>query len=145
MVSEVRSGVRTEAYAGTVHFRDFTGNDREMGLLFEDFGSSFLRIECPVLEVYEGHKQIEWNDIPEGDAKRFPVMATDIYVSGAGGLSTIIETKCVTEPFGGVGGTHVDSLCSEHLYQLFAYLTNHARSCPAEPPPLDGEDASSAA
>ena len=125
-----------KACAGTVDFRDFTGDDREMGLLFEDFVRGFLRIECPALEVYKGHKQIEWNDIPEGDAKRFPVMATDIYVPSAGGLSIIIETKCVAEPFVGVGGTRADSLCSEHLYQLFAYLTNHARSCPAEPPPL---------
>ena len=122
-----------ETYAGTVHFRDFTGDDREMGLLFEDFVRGFLRIECPPLKVYKGHKQIEWNDIPEGDAKRFPVMEIDIYVPGAGGPSAIIETKCVAKPFVGASGTRADSLRSDHLYQLFAYLTNHAQSYPAEP------------
>ena len=112
----------------------YTGNDREMGLLFEDFVRGFLLIECPSLKVYKGHKQIEWNDFSERDAKRFPVMETDIYVSGAGGPSAIIETKCVAEPF--ASGTQADSLRSNHLYQLFAYLTNYARSCPAEPPAL---------
>ena len=43
---------------------------------------------------------------------------------------------CVAEPFVGASGTCADSPCSDHLYQLFAYLTNHARSCPAEPLPL---------
>ena len=124
-----------EARAGIVHFRNFTGNDREMGLLFEDFVRGFLRIERPALKV-KGHRQIEWNGVPEGDAKRFPVMETDIYVPSAGGPSAIIETKCVAEPFVGAGRTRADSLRSDHLYQLFAYLTNHARSCPAEPPPL---------
>ena len=42
----------------------------------------------------------------------------------------------VAEPFVGAGGTRADSLRSNHLYRLFSYLTNHARSCPVEPPPL---------
>ena len=95
----------------------------------------FLRIERPALKV-KGHRQIESNGVPEGDAKRFPVMETDIYVPSVGGPSAIIETKCVAEPFVGAGRTRADSLRSDHLYQLFAYLTNHARSSPAEPPPL---------
>ena len=107
-----------------------------MGLIFEDFVRGFLRIECPALNVYKGHKQIQWNGIPERDAKRFPVMETDIYVPGVGGPSAIVETKCVAEPFVSASGTRADSLRSGHLYQLFAYLTNHVRSYPAEPPAL---------
>ena len=34
------------------------------------------------------------------------------------------------------GETSTVSLRSDHLYQLFAYLTNHNRSYPAEPPAL---------
>lgn len=34
------------------------------------------------------------------------------------------------------GEASARSLRSDHLYQLFAYLTNHARSYPAEPPAL---------
>ena len=125
------------ARAGTVHFRDFMADDKEMGLLFEAFVRGFLRIECPGLGVGKGHKQFAWNEVPEGDAvKRFPIMETDIYVPGAGGRSVIVETKCVGNPFVGAGGDRTDSLRSDHLYQLFAYLMNHAQSYPAEPSAL---------
>ena len=124
------------ALAGTVRFRDFTADDSEMGRLFEAFVRGFLRIEHPKLGVHQGHRQIEWNETPERDAKRFPVMQADIYMPGTGGQSVIVETKCVSDPFDDGRGTGAISLRSDHLYQLFAYLTNHARSCPAEPPAL---------
>ena len=126
-----------DARAGAVRFRDFTTDEREMGRLFEDFVRGFLRTEHPRLGVRCGHKSIKWDAAPEGDAVlRFPFMETDIYVPGAGGRSIIVETKCVSEPFARGGETSTDSLRSDHLYQLFAYLTNHARSYPAEPPAL---------
>ena len=126
------------ACAGTVHFRDFTGDDRAMGILFEDFVRSFLRIECPALNVYKGSRQIKWNvdEKSEGDAKRFPVMEADIYLPGAAGRRAIVETKCVAEPFIGPYGNRADSLRSDHLYQIFAYLTNYAKSRQASPKPL---------
>ena len=125
-----------EARAGAVRFRDFTTDEREMGRLFEDFVRGFLRTEHPGLGV-RGHKSIKWDAVPEGDAVlRLPIMETDIYVPGAGGRSVIVETKCVSDPFARGGGASTVSLRSDHLYQLFAYLTNHARSYPAEPPAL---------
>ena len=64
-------------------------------------------------------------------------METDIYVPGAAdGRSVIIETKCVSAPFARGGEASTVSLRSDHLYQLFAYLKNHARSYAAEPPAL---------
>ena len=125
-----------EARAGTVRFRDFTTDDREMGRLFECFVRGFLRAEHPGLGVPE-HKNITWHATPEGDAaRRFPVMKSDIYVPGAGGRSVIVETKCTSEPFARAGAAGTDSLQSDHLYQLFAYLANHALSYPNEPPAL---------
>ena len=125
-----------EACAGAVRFRDFTTDEREMGRLFEGFVRGFIRTEHPRLGV-RGHKSISWDALPEGDAVlRFPIMETDLYVPGAGGPSVIVETKCVSEPFARGGGASTDSLRSDHLYQLFAYLTNHARSYPTEPPAL---------
>ena len=125
-----------EAGTGAVRFRDFTADEPEMGRLFEDFVRGFLRTEHPRLRV-RGHKSITWNAAAENDnAQRLPLMETDIYVPGAGGRSVIIETKCVAEPFAHAGGTSTDSLRSDHLYQLFAYLRNHALSCLDEPPAL---------
>ena len=123
-----------EARSGAVRFRDFTTDDREMGRLFEAFVRGFLRTEHPELKV-GGHKNIKWDAVREADTvPRFPIMETDVYVPGAGGRSVIVETKCVSDPFARRGGTV--SLRSDHLYQLFAYLTNHARSFSAEPPVL---------
>ena len=123
-----------EAGTGAVRFRDFTADEREMGRLFEDFVRGFLRTEHPRLGV-RGHQNIKWSAAAENDnAQRFPIMETDIYIPGAGGRSVIIETKCVAEPFARAAGASTDSLRSDHLYQLFAYLRNHALLCPAEPP-----------
>ena len=123
-----------EAGAGAVRFRDFTTDEREMGRLFEDFVRGFLRTEHPRLGVL-GHKSIKWDAEPDGDAVlRLPLMETDIYIPGAGGRSVIVETKCVSEPFARGGQASTVSLRSDHLYQLFAYLTNHARWYSAEPP-----------
>ena len=125
-----------EARAGAVRFRDFTADEREMGRLFEDFVRGFLHTEHPRLGV-RGHKSITWCAVPEGDpVLRVPLMETDLYVPGAGGPSVIVETKCVSEPFARGGGAGTDSLRSDHLYQLFAYLANYARSYPTEPPAL---------
>lgn len=126
------------ACAGTVHFQDFTGDDRTMGILFEDFVRGFLRIECPELDVYRSYKQIEWyvSKEPEEEAKRLPVMEADIYLPSTGGLSALIETKCVAAPFSGADGNRSDSLNSDHLYQLFAYLANYVQSFQSEPKPL---------
>ena len=125
-----------EARAGAVRFRDFTTDEREMGRLFEDFVRGFLRKEHPGLGI-SGHKIIRWGEVPEGDiVLRFPIMETDIYVPGAGGRSVIVETKCVSGPFDRGRGVSTDALRSDHLYQLFAYLMNYARSYPAEPPAL---------
>ena len=124
-----------EGRAGAVRFRDFTADEREMGRLFEDFVRGFLRTEHPQLGVFRGHKSIKWGAAPQGDGVlRLPLMETDIYVPGAGGRSVIVETKCVSEPFARGGEASTVSLRSDHLYQLFAYLTNHARSYSAEPP-----------
>ena len=122
-----------ESRAGAVRFRDFTTDEREMGRLFEAFVRGFLRTEHPGLGI-GGHKNIKWDAVREEEAApRFPIMETDIYVPGAGGRSVIVETKCVSEPFARGGKAGTVSLRSDHLYQLFAYLTNHARSYPAEP------------
>ena len=123
-------------HEGAFRFRDFTVNDTEMGLLFEAFVRGFLRIEHSHLGVHPGHKQIDWYGTPGPGAKRLPVMQADIYLKRAGSPDAIVETKGVTNPFGGADGSRNDSLQSDHMYQLFAYLANHARAHPDDPPAL---------
>ena len=90
--------LRPEHHPGRFRLQDFTGDDREMGRLFEDFVRNFLRIERRALKVPEGHKQIKWDVSPEGNAIRLPVMEADIVLNVCG-RSAIVETKCVSKPF----------------------------------------------
>lgn len=122
-------------HPGRFRFSDFTGNDREMGLLFEDFVRNFLYIERRDLGIHKGHKQIKWDASPQECAIRIPVMEADIFVPNVRGRSVIIETKCKSEPFPRQEGSV--SLNSDNLYQLFAYLKNHtSEQGPAQLPAL---------
>ena len=115
-----------EGRSGKFRFPEFTGDDAEMGRLFEDFVRNFLRIERPTLRVLGGHKQIVWDATSEVGSVRFPVMKADVLVPSVSGQSAIIETKCTSKPFPkNLGGN--PTLNSDHLYQLFAYLKNYPR------------------
>ena len=96
-----------------------------MGQLFESFVRNYLRTEHPELGNLR-RKQIDWSGEPRTDgSRRFPIMEADIYIPHAGGRSVIVETKCVSRTFADRGRSGTGSLRSDHLYQLFAYLTNH--------------------
>lgn len=112
-------------HPGRFRFRDFTGDDREMGRLFEAFVRNFLSIEQQDLGVHEGHKQIKWDTSPQVCTIPIPNMETDIFVPNVCGRSVIIETKCKCKPFhqGRDGKQRLDR---NDLYQIFAYLKNHA-------------------
>ena len=125
-----------EGRAGAVRFRDFTADEREMGRLFEDFVRGYLRTEHP--ETWGSRAQE--HQVGRGARRGTASCAsrswkpTSTY-RAPGGRSVIVETKCVSEPFARAGARPCTvSLRSDHLYQLFAYLTNHARSYSAEPP-----------
>ena len=116
---------------GFSRFREFDADDTEMGHLFEAFVRGFLRLERPALRVRGGNREISWS-VPSRGAPRVPNMYADIFVPPApSGRSVIVEAKCEAQPFADDG----KSLKSRHLYQLWAYLTNYARSMPEELPP----------
>lgn len=120
---------------GATRFRDFTTEDEgEWGLLFEGFVRGFLRIEHSGLEV--DRRVIGWGAPGQGAAPRLPQMKTDIFVPSDGGRSVIVETKCVKSPFAEGPYASTKAVRTDHLYQLFAYLRNHAESHPNELPAL---------
>lgn len=135
-VSRLASGrLFTEGADGVTRFRQFDASDTEMGNLFEAFVRGFLRLECPELGVHAGHRLIRWHEATAApDSPKFPVMEADIFIPAGGaserGRSVIVETKCVNEPF-----ARGEKLRSDHLYQLWAYLTNYSRANPAVPSP----------
>jgi len=116
-----------EGRSGRYRFRGFTASDTEMGNLFEAFVRGFLKRERPELGVRPGNRQISFGAVAPLGAPGVPGMFADIFVPARGvseeRRSVIVETKCVNEPFARDG-----KLRSDHLYQLWAYLTNYSRA-----------------
>ena len=123
-----------EGRSGRYRFRAFTASDTEMGNLFEAFVRGFLRRERPELRVRRGNTRISFDALAPPGAPSVPGMLADIFVPGRGASegsqSVIVETKCVNDPF-----ARNEKLRSDHLYQLWAYLTNYSRANPADRSP----------
>jgi 5-methylcytosine-specific restriction enzyme subunit McrC len=106
---------------GGVTFRSFTGDEREMGLLFEEFVRSFLRHEQRVFPNV-GRSTVQW--VTEGETHGLiPSMQTDVTLRRPG-QTVVIETKCYGSTLVGGARGHRESVRSKDLYQLVAYLSN---------------------
>ncbi|MYA09190.1 MAG: hypothetical protein F4060_14875 [Holophagales bacterium] len=118
-----------EGRYGRYRFRGFAASDTEMGNLFEAFVRGFLKRERPELGVWPRNRQISFGTVAPIAAPAVPAMFADIFVpsrrASERSRSVIVETKCVNEPFAREG-----KLRSDHLYQLWAYLTNYSRTNP---------------
>lgn len=101
-------------------FVDFTGDQKAMGNLFEDFVRNFLKREQDAFAV--GRDRIGWPVVPitAGSEALLPRMETDVTLTTRG-RRCVLEAKFNTEPLriGRGGGA---KFREGHLYQLFAYL-----------------------
>jgi 5-methylcytosine-specific restriction enzyme subunit McrC len=106
---------------GAWQLQTFTGDERQMGLLFESYVRAFLEdSRDPFPEV--GRSRLRWR--VEGDALGLlPGMETDVTLRRPG-QTAILETKCYAQAL--VSGPHgaVKRLRSENINQLAAYLAN---------------------
>lgn len=102
-------------------FVDFTGDERRMGLLFEDFVRNFLKREQSRFRVDRDRFAWPLEALTAGSDAVLPRMETDITLTAVG-HRCVIETKFYTEPLrpGRSGGARC--IREGHLYQLFAYL-----------------------
>jgi 5-methylcytosine-specific restriction enzyme subunit McrC len=103
---------------GKSKFRDFVRDERQMGILFEEFVRNFYRKEQNFYKVYR--EDILW-DIAAGDTSFLPKMQTDISLERKN-KKIIIDTKyyrdALTEHY------DIEKIKSENMYQMFAYLKN---------------------
>jgi 5-methylcytosine-specific restriction enzyme subunit McrC len=110
---------------GRWRFRSFTGDEREMGLLFENFVREFLVREQQTFAKIE-RTMIRWR--AEGETNGLlPGLRTDITLRRPG-HTVVVETKCYGRPL--VSGPHGNrlKLRSHDVCQLVAYLANFAPS-----------------
>jgi 5-methylcytosine-specific restriction enzyme subunit McrC len=103
---------------GKSKFRDFVREERQMGILFEEFVRNFYRIEQNVYKVYR--EDIIWN-IVAGDKSFLPKMQTDISLEGVE-KKIIVDTKYYREALNEYYDK--ETIRSKNMYQMFAYLKN---------------------
>ena len=110
---------------GDYLFQDFIRNQRQMGLLFEQFVLNFFKLE--VQPHYDGCKvvgseYINWDILADEEASpNLPQMKTDISIQWPGRYQ-IIDTKFYSKTFQTYH--EKDTVHSSNLYQLFSYLKN---------------------
>lgn len=106
------------------HFRDFTRDEHRMRMLFEGFVRNFYRRHQTAFRV--DRNQMAWQDAistvagPGG----LPTLNTDISLTNTEEVF-VIDTKYTLRAFGSNQGGAL-KLNSDHLYQLWAYVTNYA-------------------
>lgn len=103
-------------------FKDFIQDEVKMRYLFEDFTKNFYKIHAKEYHVHREH--IKWQpDLGSlGDEKYLPRMETDISLDKAD-HKLIVETKFTPR----ILTEEREKYRSEHMYQLFAYLSHTAR------------------
>lgn len=118
-----------DAGDGGHRFRDVLNDDDELARLFEGFVRGFARwhlrgraeVRCtqPIWAGFAG---------PDDARALLPRMKTDCTIL-THEVIAVLECKFVREPFRRIGDSDARlKLRSSHLYQLFAYVTNLART-----------------
>lgn len=105
-------------------FVPFSESQQQMGLIFQGFVRGFYRREQGGLAV--SAPKVAW-DVDESHSSGMewlPDMNTDVVLSGAG-RRLVIETKYYATPYQS-RSTGSQTVISDHLYQLLAYLTQMA-------------------
>lgn len=108
---------------GAWTFRDFIGDSRQMGLLFEHFVRNFYRHHQDEIgfTVDREHIQWTWTALDELSRELLPQMKTDIRLRNS---SRKILIECKFTGLTKINQYDAQRLVSNHLYQLNAYLTH---------------------
>jgi 5-methylcytosine-specific restriction enzyme subunit McrC len=108
---------------GEVRFMDFFRDERRMRVLFETFVRNFYRRETRGTAFRVCRNRLEWARTRGSAAamQRLPFMRTDVRLRSRR-RTILVETKFVPRMYQTYFGR--ETLRSNHLYQLFAYLVN---------------------
>lgn len=108
-------------------FRDFVQDDQRMRALFQKFVTNFYRHEQRRFTVEV--ESLRWADTKPLDTGgvSLPIMRTDLVLTNAT-EKIVIDTKFTPDPIHSYFGSQ--TLNSEHVYQIFAYMRNIAVADP---------------
>ncbi|MFF2880710.1 5-methylcytosine-specific restriction endonuclease system specificity protein McrC [Bacillus toyonensis] len=110
-----------EESTGRFQFKDFHKDRKTMAIIFETFIRNYYRYEQSQYKI--SSKQVRWElqSLNPNEQDYLPVMRTDITCHSTQ-RNIIIDTKYYLEMFQVYQGKK--TIRSEHLYQLFSYLSN---------------------
>ena len=119
---------------GIATFYDFREDPQTMGLLFQQFVKTFCeretgyRVSAPRIDWFGAEGS-------ESDLRHLPGMQTDIVLRSVE-RTIILDTKFYKDPLAERFG--VERAKSDHLYQIFAYVTNWAAGRAVDEPEPEG-------
>lgn len=118
----VQQNLLVEQHGAGYRFRDFHRDEQQMATVFENFVISFFKREQNLYTV-AGQETLAWNAtaLSEEAKAALPGMRMDITLRG-NGRTIIIDTKYYREALQSNWGK--ETVRSENLYQLYAYLKN---------------------
>ena len=119
---------------GTAQFRDFREDEHQMGLVFQQFVKTFCKRET---DYRVSAPRLDWfgAEGSETDLRHLPGMQTDIMLRSPE-RTIIVDTKFYGNPLNTRCGR--ERVRSDHLYQIFAYVTNWAAAVPSHDPEPEG-------
>ena len=119
---------------GTAQFRDFREDKHQMGLVFQQFVKTFCERET---DYRVSAPRIDWfgAEGSETDLRHLSGMQTDIVLQSPE-RTIIVDTKFYGSPLNARFGE--ERVRSDHLYQIFAYVTNWAAAAPSHDPEPEG-------
>jgi 5-methylcytosine-specific restriction enzyme subunit McrC len=106
---------------GEYLFRDFVQDEHAMRQVFQDFVFNFYRLHQKEYSVSRDRFSWDVDEVTDDVKALMPVMETDITLRSSA-HAIIIDTKFSKNTL--QGRFAKNTLRSEHLYQLFAYLKN---------------------
>ena len=130
----IHENLMVEPGTGRARFRDFRGDERQMGALFERFVFNFYHLEQDEYKVSNPH--IDWHGKQGSPANllRLPVMRTDVVLTSVE-RRIVLDTKFYADALSGRFGA--EKVRSDHLYQVLTYVHNLAAR-DGESPPHEG-------
>lgn len=120
----IHDNLMVDERSGRIRYREYRESEQKMGRLFEKFVGAFFERHHPGFRK-QRVRNIPWlgSAADPSDWNKLPRMIPDVVLENAQ-RRIIIETKFYSRSFGGSGVRQ--TVISDHLYQLLAYVQNRA-------------------
>jgi 5-methylcytosine-specific restriction enzyme subunit McrC len=109
-------------------FRDFTGNDKAMAKVWEDFMTAFYKAHAPFSpSCVQSQKRYPWVSSEVGDYGLLQQLVPDLVFEPPEGRLVIVDAKFSIEPLSKSQYSTKRRLKRNDIFQIYAYIQNLSR------------------